>query len=246
MRRRLADPALDRAVRRADEDRWLASRFAAPEVRERLIAIYALNDEIARSSEVVSQPGLGDIRLAWWRDALAELQIDEAAHAHPALRALAGAHAQTPLPHEVMQRLIEARARDLDRTRFATWAELDAYAEATAGGVMRLALAASGGVDVAMEPMLTNAALAWGYVGLLRARGAAAAPAEGSAEEMRARAEAAYARLRGVKVETSAFAALAYVALIPLYLQRLADGKREIALLRRQFALIGAAARGKL
>ena len=67
------DEALDDLVRRVDEDRWLASRFAPADVRARLIALYAVNYEIARTAEVVREPGVGDIRLAWWRDALAEI-----------------------------------------------------------------------------------------------------------------------------------------------------------------------------
>ena len=54
---------LDADVRRHDEDRWLASRFAPADVRARLIAIYALNYEIARTAEVVSTPALVEIRL---------------------------------------------------------------------------------------------------------------------------------------------------------------------------------------
>ncbi|MBC8107455.1 MAG: squalene/phytoene synthase family protein, partial [Anaerolineae bacterium] len=59
-------------VRRVDEDRWLASRFAPAPVRERLIALYAVNYEIARLSETVREAPLGDIRLEWWRSALSE------------------------------------------------------------------------------------------------------------------------------------------------------------------------------
>ncbi|MBK8544168.1 MAG: hypothetical protein IPL62_11845 [Caulobacteraceae bacterium] len=46
---------LDTLVRRVDEDRWLAARFAPPLVRERLIAIYAVNYEIARRRPCVKQ-----------------------------------------------------------------------------------------------------------------------------------------------------------------------------------------------
>jgi 15-cis-phytoene synthase len=64
---------LDRLVRRVDEDRWLALRFAPEEVRARLIALYAVNYEIARTAEIVSEPALGDIRLEWWRSALEQM-----------------------------------------------------------------------------------------------------------------------------------------------------------------------------
>ena len=65
--------SLDALVRRVDEDRWLAARFAPRLVRERLTALYALNHEIARAAEGASNPTLGEMRLLWWRDAIAEI-----------------------------------------------------------------------------------------------------------------------------------------------------------------------------
>ena len=40
----------------------LASRFAPPEARRQLIALYALNYEIAHTAETVTQATLGDMR----------------------------------------------------------------------------------------------------------------------------------------------------------------------------------------
>src|SRR5215217_4993640 len=42
----LADPVLEEMVRKADEDRWLASRFAPKALRQQLIALYAFNIEV--------------------------------------------------------------------------------------------------------------------------------------------------------------------------------------------------------
>src|ERR1043165_8072550 len=103
------DAALDAEVRRVDEDRWLASRFAPGNTRARLIAVYALNNEIARTADVVTQVQIGDIRLQWWREALAEMFAGKPVRAHPVLRAIAQAHAQTPLPQMLMEGLIDAR-----------------------------------------------------------------------------------------------------------------------------------------
>ena len=83
--------SLDTLVRRVDEDRWLASRFAPAGVRSRLTALYALNYEISRTAETVTQPALGDIRLAWWREAVEEIYAGRAVRAHPALSAFAAA-----------------------------------------------------------------------------------------------------------------------------------------------------------
>src|SRR5215475_5076637 len=113
------DLALDAEVRRVDEDRWLASRFAPADVRARLIAIYALNHEIARTADVVTQAAIGDIRLQWWREALAEVFEGKPVRAHPVLAAIAQAHRETPLPRTALDTLIAARGRDLDASPFA-------------------------------------------------------------------------------------------------------------------------------
>jgi len=241
------DQALDSEVRRVDTDRWLASRFASGGARARLIAVYALNHEIARSAEIVREPAIGDIRLEWWREALAELFAGAAPRAHPVLIAVSAAHAATPLPHAVIERLIQARGRDLDPAPFEGWAELDAYVEATAGGVIRLALCASGAASGACEALIPHAARAWGYVGLLRASGRVVAMGQGAREEALGRVGAAYANVRKeARLDAGAFGALGYLALVPHYLHALQIGARDVALLRRQVTLIGAVASGRL
>src|SRR6184192_565741 len=58
-------------VRRHDRDRYQTALFAPADRREALFALYAFNYEIARVRELVSQPMLGQIRLQWWREAVA-------------------------------------------------------------------------------------------------------------------------------------------------------------------------------
>ena len=89
----MADPDpldLDAVVRRADPDRWLATRFIGdPAARAEVVALYAFNDELARVAPAVSNPLLGEIRLAWWRERLEELDGGAHAPAEPRLRAAA-------------------------------------------------------------------------------------------------------------------------------------------------------------
>lgn len=239
-------PALDAEVRRADEDRWLASRFAPQNVRARLVALYAVNYEIARAAEIVREPALGDIRLQWWREALSTTQAG-APRSHPALAAYAAAHRETPFPAEFFERVIDARRRDLDSEPFKDWDALLDYVDATAGGVMRLALRACGAS--ADEALVIHAARVWGCVGMARAapfriaQGRASLP---PASDLLQRAKDAYAQLqRAARTETAAFPALGYVALAPRYLRALERGRTHVSLLTRQLALIAAAARGR-
>lgn len=245
------DAARDAEVRRVDEDRWLASRFAPAHVRARLIAIYALNHEIARTADVVSQAAIGDIRLQWWRDALAEIFDGKAVRAHPVLTAIAQAHQETPLPRAALEALIDARGRDLDTAAFATFAEIDVYLDATAGNVMRIAASACG---VALDEVLVNtAAKAWGYAGLLRAAthwrasGRSVLPQENAdPHAMVKRARAAYANARAERVPADGFPAIGYVTLAPLYLSAIEKGRSARSLFRRQLKLVAASARGQL
>lgn len=165
--------SLDALVRRVDEDRWLASRFAPSAARARLMALYAINFEIARTAEVVSEPALGAIRLEWWRERLAALAEGQAPYGHPALDVLAREPGGLPL--ELFDRLLTARLADLEEEPFETWKDLEDYVDATAGVVMRLAASAclpSHVFSDAETHALRAAGRAWGLGGLARASGA--------------------------------------------------------------------------
>lgn len=237
---------LDALVRRVDEDRWLASRFAPPEVRARLIALYAAYYEIAHSVEVVREPALGDVRLEWWRAGVAEIAAGKAARAHPVLHALG----ESGAPLATLPEIIATRGRDLAAAPFTTWAALDAYIDGTAGALLRGAIEACG-ADIG-DAFVQSAGRAWGYAGLLRAaehwraRGRNVIPAEGSAEEMHARARTAYVAAASQSAPARAFAALGYVAFVPGYLKALARGRRETPLFARHWRLIAASLRGRV
>jgi phytoene synthase len=251
----IPNPDLDADVRRYDEDRWLASRFAPAQVRARLITIYALNHEIARTAETVSSPALGDIRFAWWREALAEIADGNAPRAHPALQAYAQTQQNPRLAHRSWEILLDARARDFEAAPFRQWADVEAYIDNTAGGVMRMALAACDDRDTPLE-LAAMASRAWGYAGLLRAapgwaaRGRSPLPREGgSLEDMRQRARLAYGLAQALARESLAaagFPAIGYAALIPGYLRALERGRIARSLFARQINLIAAAAAGRL
>lgn len=247
---------LDVLVRRVDEDRWLASRFAPAPARARLIALYALNYEVARASEAATQPGLGDIRLAWWREKVEDVFAGRAVDPQPALQALARAIAEAPLPLARLDALIAARRADLEAAPFARWRDLEAYADATAGGIMDLALAASApDLGVEMTDFVRSAARAWAYVGFVRAephwagRGRSVYPREdGSRAAMIARARDELARARSVMAQTpaAAFPAVGYLALLPGYLRAVEGGRSTTPLLLRQLRLVRAAATGRV
>lgn len=243
--------AIDAEVRRVDEDRWLASRFAPAPVREALTAIYAFNHEVARTAEVVSQPAIGDIRLAWWRDAIDEMYAGGALRAHPVVTLLDKAIRAHDLPRGPFDALIEARHADLEAAPFADWGAVEAYVDATAGSVMRLALAAA---DARLdEVFVVQAARAWGLIGLLRARGRMAMhghallPREATLEDVLRRVADAHAATRAAlaRIPTEAFPACGYLALIGAYAEALRGGRDGPGLMGRRFKLVAAAATGR-
>lgn len=158
------------ALRQFDPDRYLTALFAPPARRDALFALYAFNLEIARIPEATSEPLIGEIRLQWWRDALAGAYEGATPRHHgvaePLHRTIA-AHGPSQCHFD---RLLDARSFDQARRPPATLAELEAYAKATSGGLQLLALEILG---VRANPDAERAAseigTAWALTGLLRA-----------------------------------------------------------------------------
>ena len=74
-------------LKQRDRERWLACLYAAAPARPGLVALLALDGELAQLVATTTEPLLGEIRLAWWRDRLIELDT-QPAPAQPLLQAL--------------------------------------------------------------------------------------------------------------------------------------------------------------
>jgi phytoene/squalene synthetase len=159
--------ACEDMVRRADPDRYLSALFAPEERRPLLFALYAFNHELARIGDTVREPMMGEIRLEWWREAIAEAQ-DGRPRAHDVVRSLAELFARVGPPLDLFEAMIDARQFDLGGEFFADLNALVAYTEATSGSLMRLAseilLDGEKIGDIAHE-----AGVAYGLTGILRA-----------------------------------------------------------------------------
>ncbi|KPP82698.1 MAG: phytoene synthase CrtB [Oceanicaulis sp. HLUCCA04] len=159
-------------VRREDPARYMAALFAPPDTRARLLALYAFNAEIARIPRSVSEPVIGEMRLAWARDAAADIFADPPrVRRHPVYEALAGLKDVAGAPaQDALATLIEARNADLGEGAFPDAAERERYIELTAVTVMMMAarLCAPGWqADEDGKAALTAAGRLWGYAGLL-------------------------------------------------------------------------------
>lgn len=175
----MTDETLADIVRRDDPERHLAALFAPGPVRSGLFALYAFNIEIARVSETVSEPVIGEMRLAWARDAIVDLYADPPrVRRHPVYEALAALRSLPGAPDlDSLGTLVEARAADLGQGAFPDDHERERYVDRTAGLLMRLAarLCLPGADDdvavngAAVKGAVQAAGRLWGYTGLLRA-----------------------------------------------------------------------------
>jgi phytoene/squalene synthetase len=153
-------------VRAADYDRYLSVLFAEKEKRESLFALYAFNFEVAKTAETVSEPTLGMIRLQWWRESVGEI-FNGTPRRHEVVMALSLAIEKHDLPRALFDELLDAREQDLSLTPFGEMAELESYADATSGHVMRLAGRVLG-AETKDDGHIRSLGIGYAITGLLR------------------------------------------------------------------------------
>ncbi len=160
--------AVRRIAREADPDRSLSALFAPREARVDLFALYALNVELSRVAELVSEPGLGAIRLQWWRDAIERAASGEAI-GHPVADAFGETLRHRKLSRNRVSALIDARNFDVETKIMPDMATLDTYLGHTAGTVFALAAEILGARGESVEQAARSAGKAYGLTGLMRA-----------------------------------------------------------------------------
>jgi phytoene synthase len=158
---------LDLIVRKADPDRWLASRFIGDAGRRAgVIALYAFDHELGRVRRVASNALLAEIRLTWWREALDEIFGGGPVRAHPVARALADVVAGHDLPRGPLEAMIDARIAALDKERLDLGEALR-WADGVGGSATILAARV---LDPITPPeAVAPAGRAWGLLLLRRA-----------------------------------------------------------------------------
>ncbi len=156
-------------VRRGDKDRFLASLFAPEEGRKHLFALYAFNLEVARIRDVVSDALPGEMRLQWWRDALAGCGHGEVGR-HPVAAALIETVEKCDLSRQPLLDLIEARTFDIYDDPMPSVADFEAYCRATSAQPMALATEILGARGCNWTTtMVDHGGTAYAITGLLRA-----------------------------------------------------------------------------
>lgn len=155
-------------VRRNDKDRFLCSLFARPDKRESLFTLYAFNQEVSKTREMVSETTLGHIRLQWWRDTLAEIEQGKI-RKHEVVEPLSVLIQSARLDACDLEVLIAAREFDLADKPPTNQGELDHYIDQTSGHLAVMATELLGDDDAEAKHAARLAGNAYGLVGILRA-----------------------------------------------------------------------------
>jgi phytoene synthase len=150
-------------VRTHDFVRYASALFAPVAERRALLALYAFNAEICRVAAQVSQPLPGEIRLQWWRDALAG-QGHGGVEGNPVAAELLLAIQNHRLPVERLSRLIEEHQFDLYNDPMPTMAALEGYLNDTSSALFSFAAAVMGSPSSEVEHLARHAGLAQGIV----------------------------------------------------------------------------------
>ena len=122
----------------------------------------------ARVAEFASEPGLGAIRLQWWREAIERAASGEAV-GHPVADAFGATVARRKLSRDRVSGLIDARAFDVEGKIMPDMAALDGYLNDTACTVFALAAEVHGGKGQSLARAARSAGRAYGLTGLMRA-----------------------------------------------------------------------------
>jgi phytoene/squalene synthetase len=152
-------------LRAGDHDRFVQVLLARSADRPPLLALFLFNLELARIPDAVREPMAGLIRLQWWRDALADPANGSA---HPVLATLAESGLRDRIDPARLEALVDARARELDAAPIGRVAELEAYAERTAGALNAAAASVIGAPPAVVE-RAERVGTAYGMLGILRA-----------------------------------------------------------------------------
>jgi len=155
------------AARAYERDRYLAALLAPRTLQPDLIALAAFGGEVARIPAFVSEPMMGEVRLRWWRDALAAAATGDST-GHPVADAAGAAVRRHRLPTGLLEGYIEATARRFYETAPADDDVLRSFLADTEGALFALTWRVLAGAEGGSEPEpLAMAGQAYGLARLV-------------------------------------------------------------------------------
>ncbi|MEL6582860.1 MAG: squalene/phytoene synthase family protein [Pseudomonadota bacterium] len=225
-------------VETGDPDRFLATMTGPVAARQALFPLYALNLELAKAPWIASEPMLAEIRLQWWKDSLDEIFRGEPPRRHEVVEPLAEVIAAAHLSQAELHRMIDARRADAQRQSFTSFAQLDAYLDATAGSLGRLTARSLGASSV--DTVIVGSATAAAGLGVMLSAQAAFLDAgiervPGDGAEIAAAARQALTAIEAAReadLPSDLFPALRYIWRIEPILRQAQDDASRLETLR--------------
>lgn len=160
------------AARRGALDYYLSALLAPSQSRDDLLVLAAFEGELRNVIATVGDPILAEIRLQWWRDAVAGMSDSHPQcsrrSGHPVADALAGLVAAGCVPADSLQRSIDARSTETGNEPIVTDEDLDNYLDRTDGEALARAVAAVSALSDLSPPEETLVRSAGRSVGLTR------------------------------------------------------------------------------
>ncbi|HSR80907.1 MAG TPA: squalene/phytoene synthase family protein [Hyphomicrobiaceae bacterium] len=159
--------AVAASARTGEPDRYLAALLAPPSARPHLLALAAFLSELGcLPARVTREPAMGQIRLQWWREAIAA--AEGVRTGNPVADALRTAIRACHWPTAVLVEAIDAHELDLARHGLADDGALAAYLWRSEGAPFALAAGIlSGGTQSDPQPAAAASAQAYGLARLL-------------------------------------------------------------------------------
>lgn len=151
-------------VQRADPDRFRATMAAPVPVRAVLFPLFAMNVEVSRAPWVTAEPMIAEMRLQWWRDALAEIAAGDAVRRHEVVTPLA--RALSPQAAAGLDEYIAVRRWDIYREPFEDADHFARYIDRSSGSLFWAAVQGLGPAD---ETVVRDFGFAAGLAGWFRA-----------------------------------------------------------------------------
>ncbi|KAI1191213.1 squalene/phytoene synthase [Nemania serpens] len=163
-------------LRQSDLDSFLIRNFIPPSRRDAYDAFRALNLELVRLPELVSNPTIGRLRVQFWRDAINNTFAGRPPKEpimillHNALSRLAEADSESN-PSSIrfwLLRMVGTREKHMDNRPFPTLSALEDYAENTYSTLMYCMLAALSVQSMHMDHLASHVGKACGIAAVCR------------------------------------------------------------------------------
>ncbi|KAF4119797.1 NADH dehydrogenase [Geosmithia morbida] len=163
-------------IQTSDYDAHLIRRFVSPPVQDMYAALRALNLELVRLPEIVSNPTIGTMRMRFWQESLDKTFEGQPPREpicillHRSLMELqerAGGSTKKSIKFW-LSRLVRTREKHMDNRPFASLASLEEYAENTYSTLMYATLAAIPIRSMNVDHLASHVGKACGIAAVLR------------------------------------------------------------------------------